>query len=47
MISQNNIKGQIKIYSTKNIDRNKLKSKLNSICDEIELIADICVEFDE
>ena len=47
MISQNYIKGQIKIYSTKNIDRNKLKNKINSIVDEIELIADICVEFDE
>ena len=47
MISQNYIKGQIKIYSTKNIDRNKLKNKVNSIVDEIELIADICVEFDE
>ena len=47
MISQNYIKGQIKIYSTKNIDRNKLKNKINSIVDEIELIAAICVEFDE
>ena len=47
MISQNHTKGQIKIYSTKNIDRNKLKNKINSIVDEIELIADICVEFDE
>ena len=47
MISQNYIKGQIKIYSTKNIDRNKLKNKINSIVDEIELIADICVEFDK
>ena len=47
MISQNYIKGQIKIYSTKNIDRNKLKNKINSIVDDIELIADICVEFDE
>ena len=47
MISQNYIKGQIKIYSTKNIDRNKLKNKINSIVDEIELIAYFCVEFDE
>ena len=47
MISQNYIKGQIKIYSTKNMDRNKLKNKINNIVDEIELIADICVEFDE
>ena len=47
MISQNYIKGQIKIYSTKNMDRNKLKNKINSIVDEIELIADICFEFDE
>ena len=47
MISQNHIKGQIKIYSTKNIDRNKLKNKINKIVDEIELIADICIEFDE
>jgi Co/Zn/Cd efflux system component len=47
MISQNYIKGQIKIYSTKNMDRNKLKNKINNILDEIELIADICVEFDE
>lgn len=47
MISQNYIKGQIKIYSTKNMDRNKLKNKINNILEEIELIADICVEFDE
>ena len=47
MISQNYIKGQIKIYSTKNIDRNKLKNRINKIVDEIELIADICIEFDE
>ena len=47
MISQNYIKGQIKIYSTKNMDRNKLKNKINNIVDEIELIADICIEFDE
>ena len=47
MISNNYIKGQIKIYSTKNIDRNKLKNKINNIVDEIELNADICIEFDE
>ena len=47
MISQNYIKGQIKIYSTKNIDRNKLKNRINNIVDEIELNADICIEFDE
>ena len=47
MISHNYIKGQIKIYTTKNIDRNKLKNKINNIVDEIELNADICIEFDE
>ena len=47
MIAQNNIKGQIKIYSTKNIDRNKLKQTINNIIEELELNADICIEFDE
>ena len=47
MISQNYLKGQIKIYTTKNINRYELKRKINNIVDEIELNADICVEFDE
>ena len=47
MISQNYIKGQIKIYCTKNIDRNKLKQTINNIIDELELNAEICIEFDE
>ena len=47
MISQNYIKGNIKIYSTKNIDRNKLKQSINDIIDDLELNADICIEFDE
>lgn len=47
MISQNYIKGEIKIYSTKNIDRNKLKQLINDIIDELDLNADICIEFDE
>ena len=47
MISQNYIKGQIKIYSTKDIDRNKLKENINKIIDDIDLNADICIEFDE
>jgi hypothetical protein len=47
MISQNYIKGNIKIYSTKNIDRNKLKQCINDIIDDLELNADICIEFDE
>jgi Co/Zn/Cd efflux system component len=47
MVSQNYIKGQIKIYSTKNIDRNKLTQSINKIVDDLELNADICIEFDE
>ena len=47
MVSQNYIKGQIKIYSTKNLDRNKLKETINGIIDDLELNADICIEFDE
>ena len=47
MISQNYIKGQIKIYSTKNIDRNKLKQAIHDIIDELSINADICIEFDE
>ena len=47
MISQNYIKGQIKIYSTKNIDRNGLKQAINGFIDDLELNADICIEFDE
>ena len=47
MVSQNYIKGQIKIYSTKNLDRNKLKQTINGIIDDLELNADICIEFDE
>ena len=47
MIAQNYIKGEIKIYSTKNMDRNKLKQAINDIIDELELNADICIEFDE
>lgn len=47
MVSQNYIKGQIKIYSTKNIDRNKLNQSIHKIVDDLELNADICIEFDE
>ena len=47
MISQNYIKGQIKIKSTKNIDRNKLKQNIFEIINELSINAHICIEFDE
>ena len=47
MVAQNYIKGQIKIYSNKSIDRNKLIQKIHEISDEIEINTDISIEFDE
>ena len=47
MNAQNDIKGYIKIYAKKDIDRNKIKEVIHKIADEIDLTCDFTLEISE